>query len=246
LPNGHRWGEDATLSPGWSRAGQAALNAAASAATWIPAVSALAFRASRADKNVSEWAAEHTPVFGSRANADRMSSNLLDAAGAAWVTTGLSAPSGKNADEWMTSKVKGFLVEGGTGGVTLGTIEVINRLAPRTRPDGSDNQSFPSGHSTGAALFSTLAYRNLESLSPSAAETTVAQIGLGALTAATAWARVEADKHYPSDVLAGIAIGHFFGAFMTDAFLGLENPHHISALIEPSREGAIAMIRFNY
>ena len=35
----------------------------------------------------------------------------------------------------------------------------------------------------------------------------------------TGWARVEAEKHYPSDVLAGYAIGHFIARFMYHAFL---------------------------
>jgi hypothetical protein len=56
----------------------------------------------------------------------------------------------------------------------------------------------------------------------SPAAVTAGRISLGTITAATAWARVEAYQHYPSDVLAGIAIGHFFGAFVTDAFVGAE------------------------
>jgi hypothetical protein len=41
-----------------------------------------------------------------------------------------------------------------------------------------------------------------------------------ALTAGTAWARLEAEKHFPSDVLAGIAFGNLAGTFLYEAFLG--------------------------
>jgi membrane-associated phospholipid phosphatase len=246
LASGRGWGQDATLSPGWARIEEAAWNAAASPATWAPAAGALAFRADHADQNVSDWAAKHTPVFGSQDNANRMSDYMLDAAGSAWVASGVAAPSGDNAQDWIEAKAKGFGVEGGAGAVTLGLVDVLKNSTHRMRPDGSNNQSFPSGHAAGAAFFSTAASRNIEALSWSAGATTATQIGLGTLTLATAWARVEAKKHYPSDVLAGIAIGHFFGAFLTDAFLGLDNPRHAVVLVEPSREGALAMIRFNF
>jgi PAP2 superfamily protein len=246
LSSGRGWGQDATLSPGWERIQQAALNAATATETWVPAAGALAFRADHADNKVSEWAAKHTPVFGSQHNADQISTALLDASGAAWVASGMASPSGDSTGDWLEAKTKGFGVEGGAGGITLGTVEVLKTAVRRTRPDDSDKQSFPSAHSTGAAFFSTVASQNIEALSWSQGSTTVAQIGLGALTAATAWARVEANQHYPSDVLAGIAIGHFFGVFLTEAFLGLDNPRHLSVLVEPSREGAIAMLQFNF
>lgn len=246
LSNGRGWGQDATLSPGWERVGQAAWSAAAAPETWAPAAGALAVRTGHADQNLSTWAVQHTPVFRSPQNASRMSDYMLDAAGAAWVATGLAAPSGNNGQDWMEAKTRGFGVEGAAGAVTLGAVEVLKNTSHRTRPNGSDNQSFPSGHSAGSAFFATAASRNIEALSLSAGATTASQIGLGALTLATAWARVEANQHYPSDVLAGIAIGHFFGAFLTDAFLGLDNPRHALVLVEPSREGVLAMIQFNY
>ncbi len=246
LSNGRGWGQDATLSPGWERVEQAAWNAATAAETWVPAVSALSFRADHADNNVSEWAAKHTPVFGSQHNADEMSTALLDVSGAVWAASGMVEPSGDNREDWLEAKVKGFGVESGAGAVTLGTVEALKTTVHRTRPNGSENQSFPSVHSSGAAFFSTAASQNIEALSWSQGATTAAQIGLGSLTAATAWARVEANQHYPSDVLAGIAIGHFFGVFLTEAFLGLDNPRHMSVLVEPSREGAIAMLQFNF
>jgi TctA family transporter len=44
-------------------------------------------------------------------------------------------------------------------------------------------------------------------------------------------------KHYPSDVLVGYALGHFFRAFINDAFLGLEDKETPQLAIEPSRKG---------
>ena len=81
MANGRGWGQDATLSPGWTRVGRAAMNAAASPATWGPVVGALALQINDADGKVQEWAVKNTPVFGSTEHAEKMSNDLLDTAG---------------------------------------------------------------------------------------------------------------------------------------------------------------------
>ena len=72
------------------------------------------------------------------------------------------------------------------------------------------------------------------------------RIAKAALDAGTAWARVEGERHYPSDVLAGMAIGHFFGAFITDAFLGLDYEDGAGATVEASRDGFKLTIFWGY
>jgi undecaprenyl-diphosphatase len=57
--------------------------------------------------------------------------------------------------------------------------------------------SFPSGHSASAAAFATAA----------AVEAPAVAVPLGALSAAVAVSRVVTGAHYPSDVVAGAAIG---------------------------------------
>ena len=245
MANGRGWGQDATLAPGWGRVGQAALGALAAPATWAPAAGAAALQIGHADRKTVEWAAKENPVFGSRRNASRMSDDLLEASGVVWVVSGVAAPSGGTFEEWSVNKVQGFGVQTGAGILMRETVGFLKQNTGRSRPGGG-NGSFPSAHASGAASYSTLTYRNIETLGLPPAADTASQIGLCALTAATAWARVEANFHFPSDVLAGIAIGHFFGAFLTDAFLGLDNPRNAVVLVEPSREGAIAMLRFNY
>ena len=247
MPNGRGWGQDATLLPGWDRIGRAALNAAKSPGTWVPAASALAFhKTGNADRNVSEWASKNTPIFGSQENAARMSDILLDTTGAAFVTSTIAAPSGDDVHDWMIAKIQGGTVEATAGLMTAGTVGYLKNATGRMRPNGSNTNSFPSGHSAGAAFFSTMAYQNFEAMGLSSGADAAARISLSTLTAATAWARVEAKVHYPSDVLAGIAIGHFTGTFFTDAFLGLDNPRHVVALVEPSKEGVLMLVRCDF
>lgn len=246
MQNGRGWGQDATIAPGWSRVGTAALNALTAAETWAPAAGAAAFQIGHADRKVSDWAARNTPVYGSRHSADRASDRLLYASGAIWAGTGAAAPSGDEAGEWTLNKIRGFSAETGGGLAALGVVEILKKESDRSRPDNTDRESFPSGHGAGVSYFLTLSSRHIDTYGWSSEAVTAGRISFGAVTAATAWARVEACQHYPSDVLAGIAIGHFFGAFMTDAFLGADNPRNAMLLFEPAKGGGVAMVRFDY
>jgi len=246
MRNNRGWGQDATLSPGWGRVGQAALTAATAPETWGPVVGALAFQIGHADRNVSERASKSTPIFGSQRNAGNVSDDLLKAAGAIWVVSGVAAPGGDTVEDWSTSKSKGFALETGAGILMREAVGYSKSASDRTRPNGYGTGSFPSAHASGTALYATLTSKNLEAFGWSDSAMIASRLGLGVLTAATAWARVEANQHYPSDVLAGIAIGHFFGGFFTDAFLGMDNPLNTIVLFEPSRNGAVATVRFDY
>jgi hypothetical protein len=67
--------------------------------------------------------------------------------------------------------------------------------------------------------------------------------GLTGLTLATGWARVEAGFHYPSDVLVGMAIGDFNGAFFDGAFMGLPQASHVALAVEPVHAGALLRVQ---
>ena len=61
--------------------------------------------------------------------------------------------------------------------------------------------------------------------------------GLYGTAAATGWARVEAGKHYPSDVLAGYAIGSFLARFAYHAFLESGAAPAVSLNVTPLPRG---------
>lgn len=94
----------------------------------------------------------------------------------------------------------------GSVGGALALTQGAKQAFPRLRPDGSDNDSFPSGHSSTAfAAAATLQNRYGW------------QVGVPAqlVAAFVGVARVQAHKHYWSDVLVGAAIGEATGFLIT-------------------------------
>jgi len=200
---------------GWPDAGRlrdAAVSAARDPQTWVPLTGALILSLGDLDEEVSDWASEKTPLFGG--DAKRASDHLRNLNTLAYFTTALTAPSDTTA-----SRARGLGVGVATLVLEQGTVSGIKSLSDRQRPDGSDDRSFPSGHTSRASVSAAMAAENLNYFGgiPDWARGTL-QIGLYGTAAATGWARVEAGKHYPTDVLVGYAIGQFLARFMVQAF----------------------------
>jgi membrane-associated phospholipid phosphatase len=221
LPQGGAaWGENATLTPGWERIRASAANAARDPHVWVPLAGAVVFQVDDWDREVADWARRERPLFGSQRNAVRWSDDLRSASSLAYAATVLLTPSGDSADEWFANKARGLAVGVAARAATSQVTNALKRGTDRTRPDGSRSPSFPSGHASAAAVNTRLASRNLRFIDMSERTRQVLDVGLVALTAGTSWARIEAGKHYPSDVLAGMALGNFLAVFINDAFLG--------------------------
>jgi hypothetical protein len=76
----------------------------------------------------------------------------------------------------------------------------------RSRPDGSDTRSFPSGHTSGAFTISTILARR------HGLKAAIPAFGLATFAAV---ARMEDKRHYLSDVVAGAALGVAIGQLVT-------------------------------
>lgn len=218
--NQQAWGAHATLFPSWDRLTHAMSNAARDPQTWAPAIGAVVFSATDWDKDVSEWAQAHHPVFGSQSAALHASDDLRDGAKYGAIVTALLTPNGPDTTTAVTGKLKGMGLQLGAYFATESVTTALKRGVARQRPNGGNNRSFPSGHTSAAFAAGTLARRNVavSGFSPTAER--VLDIGFVSLGVGTSWARVEAGVHYPSDVLAGAALGHFVAAMVNDAFVG--------------------------
>lgn len=81
------------------------------------------------------------------------------------------------------------------------TTTVSKRIVDRPRPDGSDNYSFPSGHTANAFMAAEFLNQEYRDVSP--------WIGYAGYTVATATGvlRLYNNKHWLSDVVAGAGVG---------------------------------------
>jgi hypothetical protein len=219
LPSGHTWGDQATITPGWARVREAAQSAVSDPWVWAPLATAAVLQIDNFDRRTSDWAREHTPIFGSQSNAEDWSDNLRSASSAFALVTLVAAPGGDDPGQWLLSKAKGGAVEVAAVAVTSAATVALKDTTGRERPNGADDESFPSGHTSSAAVHGQLAKTNLEAIPMSPAWRLTADIGVDAVVLGTAWARVEAGWHYPSDTLVGMALGTFIASFATRAFL---------------------------
>jgi len=238
LPDGRSWGEDVTIAPGWERIGESARRAATDPWVWAPLALAGVLQIDDWDTEIADWAREETPVFGSNGDAERWSDDLRTASGLAYRITALVTPSGTEAPEWLLNKLQGFAVGFAAAATTRFVTSELKQTADRERPNGADTESFPSGHTSTSAVYTRLASRNLESLPIAATTRRVLDIGLDMLVIGTSWSRIEAGWHYPSDTLAGMALGNFLASFFNDAFLGLDSAAGTGASVQALPDGA--------
>jgi len=86
--------------------------------------------------------------------------------------------------------------------VNFAYTELLKVTVRRERPDGSNNQSFPSGHASDAFTWATVFERHYGW-----------KLGVPAyaLAATMGYSRLVRDKHYLSDVVAGATLGYIVG-----------------------------------
>lgn len=85
--------------------------------------------------------------------------------------------------------------------IMLSSVFIVKSLSRETRPDGSDNLSFPSGHTAQAFLAASIVHNEFRDKSQ--------WYGIGAYTIATGVGalRMINNKHWQSDVVAGAGFG---------------------------------------
>jgi len=238
LPKGHApWGQDTTLSPGWQRLKQATIKALKDPQVWLPTAGAALFIVADWDDNVSDWAIDHHPLSDDAKDADDLSDDLRSFTTAAYVASSLLLPSGDNMREvaWNKSKAMGvgLLAIGLNDGITEG----LKSLNDRERPDKTGSDSFPSKHASEASVRATLAARNLDYINMNTNLRRGLQGTVYTAAGLTGWARIEAAKHYPSDVLFGYALGHFIGAVVNDVFITPASQGDVMISVTPEQSG---------
>jgi membrane-associated phospholipid phosphatase len=246
LENGKGWGQDAIYPVDLSRISRAAYNAFFDVQTLIPVAGALLFTIDDYDRKVSRWATKNRPLYGSEDTANNASDIFRTSLKVEAILTALATPSGEDTKNWLYWKAKGLIVERASLMATEEVTGVLKTATSRTRPDQSNKESFPSYDTSQAFSYSTLANRNLESINMPSGVRVPLQIGNILMATGVAWQRVETKMHFPSDVLAGAALGHFLTAFIHDAFIGLPEETRFGFVIFPMKSGVVTKLGFAF
>jgi membrane-associated phospholipid phosphatase len=232
------WGAEVTWKPTARQLKEAIRDAATDPHVWIPLAGAAAFQIDGWDRKVSNWARDTTPVFGSQQNASDWSDTLRTASSVAYFTTVLATPDPHEPGPWLRDKAQGLAVGLGAIAVTGAATGALKSITSRTRPNGEGTNSFPSGHTSHSAVLTGLARDNLNYMDLNPALRQTLGIGLDALTIGTAWARIEAGAHFPSDTLAGFALGNFVSRVFDRAFLSMPADGSAAVSFVPLDHGA--------
>jgi membrane-associated phospholipid phosphatase len=220
----------------------AAANAARHPGTWAPVIGAAIIAAGSWDGDISDWAVKERPVFGSWEAAQDASDILRSSAHVGMVASALAVPSGD--DRWLSSMAWRMAWEHLGVMAASYTTDPIKRWTDRKRPNGGPG-SFPSWHATRAAAYTGMGYRNLDLVKLRPAFRRSTQFILASIAAGTAWARVEAGQHYPTDVLAGAALGNFVAILIHDAFISLDKRSEISLQTNTDKSAILELeVRF--
>lgn len=112
--------------------------------------------------------------------------------------------------DWIGVKSKhgfkdkiGLMFVGGV--ITLGTVSILKEVTHQLRPDGSVENSFPSGHTANAFFGATILAEEY------ADQSILYTVGGYTLATATGVFRVLNNRHWASDVLVGAGIGIISG-----------------------------------
>jgi hypothetical protein len=159
----------------------------------------LALASHRWDGETVIEAREHLQPRG-RFSSGNIGGGALIQAGAAVATLAIGKMTGQSAIAWVGAD----LVRAQLVSQTL--VQGLKFATGRSRPDGSNSLSFPSGHTASAAATATVLQRHFGWKAGVPAYAFAAYVGA---------ARLSADKHHLSDVLMGATIGIAAGRSVT-------------------------------
>jgi membrane-associated phospholipid phosphatase len=172
---------------------------------------------SHKDQQISDWATAHHPVFGSEQNA-RTTTDLLQYSSLAIYGITAIIKNNMNGNSTISFPIVNVSSDISAIFLTVFTTEILKNNVGRLRPNHGDERSFPSGHTSFTTINANLTSHQLNTLEMKNNTRFLCNAALATMVTATAWGRIEGKKHYPTDVLAGAALGNFVGNFITSLY----------------------------
>lgn len=204
--------------------------------TWAPLAAAAVIAATDQDQQISDDLSSKTPIFSNQENANSQSDRMKNVLKLSAIMSAAFLPENYQS-KYLTGNFFTLLsVQGAT--------DQIKSIADRERPNGEDRESFPSGHTSQAFAAARIVHDNLalyDNLSEDSKN--VLNVTAYSMAVGTAWARMEAQRHYPTDVLVGAAFGNFMATFFNEAFLN-ESNMRMNVGIDPDVD--VLMVSLNW
>lgn len=241
------WGKNALWPLESERVRWAFKKNISSAHVWLPLTGAAVIRWGGYDNKVAHEIAEEHHIFIDHKHADHWSDFSNEVLKYQVYASTLLTPSmGNDSDwtEWTRNKIKGGAVVISSSSIARYTRDRAAEAFPRERPNRADRYSFPSSHSTKAGAYNILVHKNIDQINMDDRLRFSLKVVSTTMAATTAWARVEGHRHYPSDVLAGYALGSFVSGFIYDVFMNDDNDHAFALVPSGDKWTAQYVIHF--
>jgi membrane-associated phospholipid phosphatase len=229
----------------WSDVGHAFKKAATSPLVLAPLAGALAFQVDDWDEDVADWASDHAPLYGSTRNARDASDLLRDASLITYGVMAAATPTGQDGRYSLKNKAWELGLGAAAIGITDAATSGLKDVTNRKRPTYDSKDSFPSGHTSRSAVSASLALHYVDYYPIRGWGRSIIRGALIAMPYATGWARVEGGAHFPSDIMAGVALGNFFGLFVND-LLDSRGQSQLAVSMIPLEDGAMVSIGRRY
>lgn len=174
----------------------------------VPLTVSLASMISGFDDVIKDYSQSQHPLFHNTSDANQISNQLRDFLKYQALGMMLLTPdsSGRYTFHNLGNRMLDFI----TGyAITINLTYLLKHSTSRMRPDHSDRFSFPSGHTSSAMFYAVYSGNQTEDLKKHSSVRNFIKIESFLLASACGWARIEANKHYFSDIMGSIAVVNF-------------------------------------
>lgn len=175
------------------------------------------------DRQLVNTIADHNIIFGSRENANQSSDNLREILAIEWVSSIIFLEENK-----IETLFTDFVIVQSNFAIT----DKLKEETHRDRPQGAGaTNSFPSAHTSSSFAYAHLVNSHWDHVLRGKNDVKYLEVEYfnNFLASLVGWSRLEANQHYPSDVLAGAALGELISYWM------LSWPKKIHIRISPNQ-----------
>lgn len=225
------WGKKALYPLRSERLVEAIKKNASSGHVWGPLIGVGVVTALDLDRNISNWVHHEGAIYKDVRAADNWSDHFNNIQKYEMYAVILLTPShdeDMSFTQYLYNKVRGGFALNIASSSTRFTVDQVRKVVHRQRPNRMDMKILPSGHASEAGARRVIVSKGVDAIDMKEQLRTGIKFLNTGMSAATIWARVEGKRHYPSDVLAGYALGSFVSGVVYDFLMNDDSEQSFS------------------